>query len=155
MKFEIFKNNKIYMTTHSVKCIPSKKSLDVMQRGGFQFRIDGHVMNKFEICKYVDNIYNTDSAIDTSSNTVENSKSVESYVEQNKIVDQPNCTVSKSIISKKRVTRKIRCLQNGETYNSMSAAGRSLNIDPASISYAMQNCKATSQGYEFEFVDEV
>lgn len=52
---------------------------------------------------------------------------------------------------KTRATKKVKCIETGVIYNSMSEAGRALGIDPASISYAVANNKAT-KGYTFQIV---
>ena len=63
-------------------------------------------------------------------------------------------TKVKSDTQKSRKIRPIRCHQNGQTYSTMSEAGRALNIDSAAISYSLKVNRPTTSGYTFSFIEE-
>jgi hypothetical protein len=58
-----------------------------------------------------------------------------------------------SSAKKGRSTKKVYCKETDTVYDSMSAAGRALGLDPAAVSYAAANGRPT-KGYNFSVVTD-
>lgn len=50
--------------------------------------------------------------------------------------------------------RKIKCIETNQIYNSVSEAGRALNIDKGAISRCCNGQQKQAKGYRFEFVND-
>lgn len=164
-RFEVFKGSTTYMSTTSIEAVPFD-SLSSMQKAGYKFRIDGKVVTMKAVMELKNpepkpshqTVFDVDVMHDDGS--VESVKAVASVEDtddtpaKSKPVDNSDTnhiqqTTPDKPTSKGRVKKRVFCPETGVEYSSMSDAGRALGLDPAAVSYAAANNKAT-KGYHFE-----
>lgn len=167
--FEVFKGSITYMSTTSIEAVPFD-SLSSMQKAGYKFRIDGKVASMRAVMELknpksdpgsnpsyqtvfdVEVVHDDGSiesakavaSVDDADDAAVNSKPVD-----NSDIQRTQQTTPDKSAGKGRVKKRVFCPETGVEYGSMSEAGRALGIDPAAVSYAAANNKAT-KGYHFE-----
>ena len=139
MKFEVIKDNSCYYSTTYIECIPTWQ-LKAMKDAGYKFRVDGKI--------------STLSSVLSMCGSCITSLHVPRRLVHAAPAEPMILTKVKSDNQKSRKIRPIRCNQNGQTYKTMSEAGRALNIDPAAISYSLKVNRPTTSGYTFSFIEE-
>lgn len=167
--FEVFKGSITYMSTTSIEAVPFD-SLSSMQKAGYRFRIDGKVASMKAVMDLKNpksnpesnpsyqTVFDVDVLHDDGS--IESAKAVASVEDiddasakvkpvDNSDVQPIQQTTPDKPAGKGRVKKRVFCPETGVEYGSMSEAGRALGLDPAAVSYAAANNKAT-KGYHFE-----
>lgn len=139
MKFEVIKDNSCYYSTTYIECIPTWQ-LKAMKDAGYKFRVDGKI--------------STLSSVLSMCGSCITSPHVPRRLVHAAPAERMILTKVRSDNQKSRKIRPIRCNQNGQTYKTMSEAGRALNIDPAAISYSLKVNRPTTSGYTFSFIEE-
>ena len=169
-RFEVFKGSTTYMSTTSIEAVPFD-SLASMQKAGYKFRIDGKVASMRAVMELKNpepnppyqavfdvDVQHDDGSIESvkavasvedADDAPVNSKPVDNSDIQSTQQTTPDKPASDKPTSKGRVKKRVFCPETGVEYSSMSEAGRALGIDPAAVSYAAANNKAT-KGYHFE-----
>lgn len=162
-QFEVFKGSTTYMSTTSIEAVPFD-SLQSMQKAGYRFRIDGKVASMKDVMRLKEPAKEPtyqkvfDVTIQKDDGTIEEAKAVATFeeVEQKPVkVAEPAQSAQEPVAQPSkparegRAKKRVFCPETGVLYNSMTEAGKALGIDPASVSYAALNGKA-SKGYHFE-----
>lgn len=146
MKFEVYKGSITYMSTEYPSCIPYN-NLRSMQGSGYKFRLNGKAATVSEILKIKDTVTKAEWGAVDIDEPLNNANNVSE--EETDAVEEPK----KQATSKKsRQVKKVYCKETDTTYDSMSAAGRALSLDPAAVSYAVQVGRPT-KGYTFTLVE--
>ena len=163
--FEVFKGSITYMSTTSIEAVPFD-SLSSMQKAGYRFRIDGKVASMKAVMDLKNpesnpsyqTVFDVDVLHDDGSvesvkavASVEDADDASAYAKpvDNSDIQPTQQTTPDKPTSKGRVKKRVFCPETGVEYGSMSEAGRALGLDPAAVSYAAANNKAT-KGYHFE-----
>lgn len=164
--FEVFKGSTTYMSTTSIEAVPFE-SLQSMQKAGYRFRLDGKVASIKDVMRLKEPAQEPsyqrvfDVIIQKDDGTLEEAKAVATFEDVDSkpvTVTEPTKPVQSSEESvaqpskparEGRAKKRVFCPETGVLYNSMTEAGKALGLDPASVSYAASNGRA-SKGYHFE-----
>ena len=182
MQFQVFKGPITYMSTTSLIAIPFD-NLPSMQRAGYRFRLDGKAVTMSKVMELKSAADAELKARAATSNNLDDDVSGETNEDdiRKEEVDRPDpeikLTTSVRInpvpvpadkptptpinppvnppaaVKKGRATKKVYCKETDTVYDSMSAAGRALSLDPAAVSYAAANGRPT-KGYTFSVVTD-
>lgn len=123
MLFEVIRNNKVIMYTEDDVCIPDTSEIEQLYDAGYKIR-------------YNRKIYNTLDALLRAQ-------------ECNMGVADTDTLVTSNYLEPVNITsRTIYCLETEKVYKTQAVAATELNLDPASLSYAIK-CKIPYKGYTF------
>lgn len=182
MQFQVFKGPTTYMSTTSLIAIPFD-NLPSMQRAGYRFRLDGKAVTMSKVMELKSAADAELKARAATSNNLDDDVSGETNEDdiRKEQVDRPDLETKPTTlvhinpvpvpadkptptpinppvnppaaVKKGRSTKKVYCKETDTVYDSMSAAGRALNLDPAAVSYAAANGR-TTKGYTFSVVTD-
>ena len=79
------------------------------------------------------------------------SEIMKKYKAEHPVTDETKRAIS---VKKEKYKKKVRCIETGEIFESISIAAKNFNTEPTQISRVCRGVRQTYHGYHFEFVKD-